>query len=186
MQTMIHRSLSRAAILLLILGYLGSLSAQSTSPAHQSRNNVALTDLIATDLDGRPFDPAVLAGKVVLLDFWATWCAPCLEAFPALKQIQKELGEDGFQVVSVTLYSGSASDLEWVMDKYKPNHQVVIGESRVPITYGIIGFPTYLLMGKDGRLVRRYVGDFENPLGRALEDARALLNDESLAEVTIQ
>lgn len=179
---MIHRGLSRTAILLLILGYLGPLPAQSTSPAHQSRNEVTVAELIASDLAGNSFDVKTLAGKVVLLDFWATWCAPCLEAFPPLKEMRTELGSAEFEIVSVTLYSGLPEDIQWVMDKYKPDHPVLLGGPQIPVTFGIIGFPTYLLMGKDGKLVRRYVGDFNDPLGRALADARALVNDEPLAE----
>lgn len=181
---MIHRGLSRTAILLLSLGFLGPLSAQSTPPAHRFRNEVTVAELIASDLDGKAFEVGSLAGKVVLLDFWATWCAPCLEAFPLLKEMHAALDGDDFEIVSVTLYSGLPEDIQWVMDKYKPDHPVVLGDPQIPVTFGIIGFPTYLLMGKDGKLVRRYVGDFNDPLGRALADARALINNEPLAEAT--
>ena len=172
-----------AAAALLWLVTVAAWGQQSTA-ATNDRNDVNVSQLVATSFNYSPFNPATVDGKIVLLDFWATWCSPCLAAFPALKALQDKFGDDNFQLISIALYSGDAEQLGWIKDEYQLTHTMLVGDANVPIVYDIIGFPTYLLMDRDGRLLRRYVGDFDDPVGRISKDVALLLNGEPIAEVS--
>ena len=170
-----------AALALWLLNAGASGQPSNTTPS--DRNDVNVSQLVATTFDNHSFDPASLDGKIVVLDFWATWCAPCLAAFPALKALQDRFDDDQFRVISVALYSGDAEQLQWVKDKYELTHTMLMGSTELPLVYDIIGFPSYLLMDRGGKLLRRYVGDFNDPVGGISKDVAMLMNGESIAEV---
>ena len=165
---------------LLLLAGLAPLGAQSPATDHVGRDDVKLADLEAIDLEGKSFDPATLEGKVTVLDFWASWCSPCMEAFPVLNELRAELAGEGFEIVSVAMYSGPPDIVRQVVARFDLNYPVVLGNDQTPVIYDVLGYPTYLLMDQDGNLVRRYVGDFNNPLARLRMDALALLSDKPL------
>ena len=171
-----------AALALLLVNV--AAGGQPSRPGPSDRNDVNVSKLVATSFDNQSFDPATVDGKIVVLDFWATWCSPCLEAFPSLKALQDRFDGDKFQVISIALYSGDAEELQWVKDKYELTHTMLMGSTDIPLVYGIIGFPTYLLMDRNGKLLRRYVGDFNDPVGRISKDVALLLNGKSIAEVS--
>lgn len=184
--TAVERLRPAAAVAAAALLWLVTVAAwgQQSTAATADRNDVNVSQLIATSFNYSSFNPATVDGKIVLLDFWATWCSPCLAAFPALKALQDKFDNDKFQLISIALYSGDAEQLGWIKDEYQLTHTMLVGDANVPIVYGIIGFPTYLLMDRDGRLLRRYVGDFDDPVGRISKDVALLLNGEPIAEVS--
>jgi thiol-disulfide isomerase/thioredoxin len=104
-------------------------------------------------------------GKVTLLDFWASWCGPCRESLPGLRQLEAIYGGEGFEVVSVNEDDDSATgqrfaaqnQMNWTQ-RFDPNHQLMR-------QYGASALPTYILIGKDGTVVQQYVGhDPYNPV----------------------
>ena len=117
-------------------------------------------DFEATTLDGDAIDPASLRGRVVLLDFWATWCWPCLEQLPALQDVYAEHHEAGFEIVGI-----SADDAErldeaafraWLDENAVPWPQVYTGrgiDQELYRSFGIAGLPTTVLLDRDGRVV---------------------------------
>ena len=122
----------------------------------------------AKDTSGKPLSLAQFKGKVVLLDFWATWCGPCVGEVPNIVAAHKKYGAKGFEVVGISLDQDRKS-LDAFVKQYKmPWRQVFDGQgwkSRVPGLYGVRAIPFAVLIGRDGKIAALDVR------GEALEPA---------------
>jgi thiol-disulfide isomerase/thioredoxin len=109
-----------------------------------------------TALDGREVDLAKLKGNVVLLDFWATWCGPCIAGIPELQEVYDKFHNRGFEVVGISLDTDRTA-LEWfVKEKGLPWPQYFDGkgwDNTIAAKYGIHAVPTLWLVGRDGKVV---------------------------------
>ncbi len=116
-------------------------------------------EITGTLLNGQPFDQKSLAGKVVLVDFWATWCGPCVAEIPnVLAQYEKYRGQ-GFEVVGVSLDEDREALEKFVAEQKVPwpvLYEKPQGEGwQHPLAtyYGISGIPTVILIGRDGKVI---------------------------------
>ncbi len=124
-------------------------------------------ELVGTTVDGNHFDLAKIEqykGKVVLVDFWATWCGPCRAALPDLKETYEKYRPQGFEVVGVSLDT-ELTTLSDFIDKEKIPWVNLVGEDKggelkFPLAekYQIIGVPTAILVGRDGKIVDYVLG----------------------------
>jgi len=124
--------------------------------------------------DGKPMQLSDLKGKVILLNLWATWCAPCRKEMPHLDQLQKELGSDQFEVVAVSVDRGSPDKAKKFLDDLglkalKFYHDPA---AQAGFAFMAIGMPTTLLFDRDGREIGRLVG----PAEWHSQDAKDLIN----------
>jgi peroxiredoxin len=103
-------------------------------------------------LDGKPFDLSTLRGQVVLIDVWATWCAPCRQALPAYAALWRSLGQADFVVVAVSV-DEEDDKVRAFLDEY-PVPFVVLRdpEGRLPKRLRASGMPTTWLIGRDGQV----------------------------------
>jgi len=115
-------------------------------------------DFKLNDLNGRTFKSSRLQGSVVLLDLWATWCEPCLADIPMLNRLHEKFGSRGLRVVGIAVESGWAKDIKPHVAKLVIKYPVVVGTGRIVEQYEMIGFPTTYLIGRDGKLVKKYLG----------------------------
>ncbi len=109
----------------------------------------------AKDLSGKPISLAQYKGKVVLMDFWATWCPPCVAEMPNVIANYKKYHAKGFEVIGVSLDKNKGSLTRYIARKKMPWRQIFDGKefgSAVPRQYGVEGIPFGLLIGRDGKI----------------------------------
>ena len=125
-------------------------------------------DLKLKDLDGKEVSLADLKGKVVLVNFWATWCDPCRVEIPWLIEMQAKYGSRGFTVVGVAMDDEGKSAVAPFVEKERFD----VNGQQLPMSYpiwlgsdeaadqfgGILGYPTSFLISKDGKQVEKYQG----------------------------
>jgi thiol-disulfide isomerase/thioredoxin len=107
-------------------------------------------------LDGGTFDPKSLAGKVVLVDFWATWCGPCVAEIPNMLEQYEKYHDKGFEVVGISLDEEKDKVDAFVADKKIPWPILYAGKGwQDPVAqfYGISGIPQLILIGRDGNVI---------------------------------
>jgi thiol-disulfide isomerase/thioredoxin len=116
-------------------------------------------EITGTLLNGQPFDQKSLAGKVVLVDFWATWCGPCVAEIPNVLAQYEKYHDKGFEVVGISLDEDRETLEKFVAEQKIPwpiLYEKPGGEGwRHPLAtyYGISGIPTVILIGRDGNVV---------------------------------
>lgn len=109
--------------------------------------------------DQGKFDSSSLLGKVVLVNFWATWCPPCRKEIPALVKLQEKYRAQGFAVVGVSMDEGGSKLVAKFLEKQKVNYPVIIGDADLARGFGgVIGVPASFLVDRKGELLRRYDG----------------------------
>ena len=147
--------MSRVLVLALLLALAANASAKT--PIKLKLGDVA-PQFSRRDLQGHPFD--LRRGKVVLIDFWASWCAPCILAIPHLSQLQEKYGARGFQVVGVSM-DDSANTTKETMQNIRFNYPVILGDAKLGNLYGgVLGLPLQFLVGADGKILATRAGEF--------------------------
>jgi thiol-disulfide isomerase/thioredoxin len=110
------------------------------------------------DLDGNVVSTAQWQGKVVLLNFWATWCPPCREEIPILTNLAKKYREN-LLIVGVSVDDGSQDDVREFAKAFHMNYPVVMSSHELVSEYGgVPALPTTFLINKDGRVVQKHEG----------------------------
>jgi thiol-disulfide isomerase/thioredoxin len=115
-------------------------------------------DFRVTTLEGENVELSKLTGKVVVLDFWATWCPPCVAGIPELQELVKKYPRDEMVLISI---SGDSDGEKWrafVAKKHMEWAQYWDRDQRIRALFGIRAFPTYLVIDKDGIIRHRVVG----------------------------
>ena len=128
------------------------------SQASSDGEHPAAPDFSLTDIAGRKLALGNYRGKVVLLDFWATWCGPCRFEIPAFVELQNRYGAQGLAVIGISMDDGPDPVVEFYR-QFKMNYPVAVGNERLGELYGgILGLPTTFLIGRDGRIYAKHVG----------------------------
>ncbi|KAF0141455.1 MAG: alkyl hydroperoxide reductase [Stygiobacter sp.] len=127
-------------------------------PAGEQKS-VEAPDFELPTTDGKKLKLSSLKGKVVILDFWATWCPPCRKGIPDLVELKKKYGQKGFEIVGVSVDDQTKDDVVPFIKEYKINYPVVYYNEAVRISYGgIESIPTTFVIDKQGKIVASYLG----------------------------
>ena len=107
-------------------------------------------------LDGAEETLAAYAGKVVLIDFWATWCAPCVAALPELRDLVEELPRERFAILSISVDAERETVVDFQADQPMPWANWHVGDrSGIAKAWDVRGFPTYILVDEQGTILGR-------------------------------
>jgi thiol-disulfide isomerase/thioredoxin len=114
-----------------------------------------------------------LLGKIVIVDFWATWCAPCEVQMPVLDTLRKEQGEAGLEVIGISVDTLAPPKIEaWVRDRGF-EYPIALGDQELAMRYGAIGFPTLVVIDPQGGIHTRHTGVLSRPeLDEIIESIR--------------
>jgi len=144
-----HRSLIAAAALSLLL----------SGTAFATKVGEVAPDFTRKDFANKQLTLSGHRGKLVLLNFWATWCPPCREEMPLFSRWQRELKGKGLQVIGVSMDDDATSAKDFLA-KYPVTYPVVMGDVKLAETFGgVLGLPLSYLIDARGRVVARYQGE---------------------------
>ncbi len=151
---------------------LASIEGQKASKEIQRKLAVGakFPDFEEQDLAGKPLSIARFKGKVVLVDFWATWCGPCIAELPNVKAAYDKHHAKGFEIVGISLDSERAKLDKFIADKHLPWPQYFDGkgwQSKLAGVYGVNSIPATYLLDGEGKIIAK------NLRGEALEEAVA-------------
>lgn len=140
-----------------------------------SRPGQMAPELALNDLSGRALTLADYRGKVVLLNFWATWCEPCRQEIPEFIQLQNK--SRSLQILGISL-DDSADPVRTFYKEFKINYPVAVGDATLATKYGgILGLPVSFLIGCDGRVSSKHIGEADIP--EMTQEINSLLKSSS-------
>jgi thiol-disulfide isomerase/thioredoxin len=172
------------AIVAAAMLYVGFHMARRSGPAPPLTKSGPAPDFTLQSLDGKSMSLSELRGKAVLLNFWATWCAPCKIEMPWFIDLQKQYGAQGLQIVGVAMDDSSKEDIAKFAKDMGVNYPVLLGKEAVGEAYGgVPALPESFFIGRDGKIVDKIIGlrgkaEIEDSIKKALE-TEAVKNETS-------
>ncbi len=151
------------------------------SVIHFARNPERMPPFLVSDLDGGIISTAGLHGKVVLVNFWATWCPPCREEIPELIELSSRY-KDKLQIIGVSMDDAPASEVREFAKQIGITYPVVMGSGAIEAEYGgVPALPTSFIISPEGRVVQKHAGLY--PIGVYDTEIRSLLGMPVKAKV---
>ena len=147
-----------SALKLLLCLFVGTSVAQTPKAATSLLHKEA-PEFVRIDLENRRLDLRAYKGKVVLLDFWATWCASCLLEMPRFVAWQTQYGPRGLQIVGISMDDDPALARK-LYKKMKLNYPVAMGDEKLGLLYGgVLGLPLTYLIDAQGKVQAQFRGE---------------------------
>jgi thiol-disulfide isomerase/thioredoxin len=138
-------------------GFVASVdAAEATAAGGEDASSGTAPEFTLTTVDGREVQLSDSSGKIRLVDFWATWCAPCREEVPMLNELQASYGERGFQVVAIS--DEEAEVIQDFIDEFGVEYLNLVGTEEVAEAFGVLGLPAAFLLDGEGRVIDSFLG----------------------------
>ena len=160
-----HRKSIRDRIILGLLVVCGALlfngirhSGAQQAGVAPTTSRATLTGFSLPDLNGKAWSLRDHRGKVVLLNFWATWCPPCNEETPGLVRLANNYSSQGLDVIGVNMDGGDSSPVKRFVAEYLVPYPVLLASSNTSLPLRVEGLPTTVLLDRQGRIAKTYEG----------------------------
>lgn len=162
-----HRFIAVALLLLLSIVFSGCSEppAQTPSGGPPAVGQVA-PDFTLTGLDGKSYALAALRGKVVIVNFWATWCPPCRAEMPSMESLYRELADEGLVMLAVNIEKDGRQTVSKFLATSPHSFPILIDEKEaVQKSYGVYKFPESFVIRKNGIIDDKVIGaiDWAHP-----------------------
>jgi thiol-disulfide isomerase/thioredoxin len=115
-------------------------------------------DFALQDLSGQAVKLSDYSGKVVLLEFWATWCPPCRASVPGIERIHKEYGPKGLVVLAVSMDQGGWDSVQLFQKEYGITYSILKGDDDVAMKYMVRSIPMAVIVDRNGMIRKRLIG----------------------------
>ncbi|MGA3070979.1 MAG: TlpA disulfide reductase family protein [Terracidiphilus sp.] len=153
------RTLRCSSTVKLFLWLCVGVNAAQAQVAPTSLLHKEAPEFVRTDLENRKLDLRAYRGKVVLLDFWATWCASCQIEMPRFVAWQSQYGPRGLQIIGISMDDDPALARR-VFEEQKLNYPVAMGDEKLGQLYGgVLGLPLIILIDSQGKVKARFRGE---------------------------
>ena len=160
-----------AAVALMLPGCINTSTANKPLVALRKAPEFTLKDVRGGDLKSEDFK-----GKVVVVDFWATWCVPCKKEIPEYNELRRKFTGQGVEFLGVT-FETTEKELKEFLSEVTMEYPVAWGTEAVDVAFGgHRGFPTTFLVGKDWKVYRNIMGVLPNKMEMLERDITLLLN----------
>ena len=153
------KTLRSVALVVIIFAVTYGVYRYAThAPQSSKKQPRPAPDFTLTQLSGQPLRLSDYRGKVVLLDFWATWCEPCRAEIPHFVDLQNQYGSKGLQVIGVSM-DDSRDPVPTFYQQFKMNYPVVMGNAHIGEEYGgVLGLPIAFVIDRDGLIQAKHMG----------------------------
>ena len=124
-------------------------------------NLAEVPDIAFSDVDGGEHRLSDYKGTALLVNFWATWCAPCREEMPSLDQLQTQLGDDDFQVLTIAAGRNSPQAIDKFFTETGIENLPTLTDPKMELArgFGVFGLPVTVLIDRDGKEIARLLGE---------------------------
>lgn len=158
--TSLRMNLPRTLTLLLSLAGIAAAADQPAVRAvlHPAKERKPAPEFALTDASGKTVTLKDYRGKVVLLDFWATWCTGCKKEIPWFAEFQKAYSAKGLAVVGVSMDEGGWKVLKPFLAETHVPYQILLGDDAMAKQYGIENMPDTFLIDQEGKVAAAYLG----------------------------
>ncbi len=152
---------------------------EAASTVKASSERKAAPEFTLKDADGKTVSLADYKGKIVLLNFWATWCGPCKVEIPWFVEFEKQYKDKGFAVLGVAMDEEGWDVVRPYIQEKKVNYRVLLGNDSTAEAYGgVESLPTTFLIDREGRIASTHVGlvsrsDYQNEINELVEKTSA-------------
>jgi len=136
---------------------------------------VQIAEFSLPKLDGQTLRSEDLKDKIVVLDFWATWCENCVSEIPEFNKLEKEYSSRRVKVIGLAVQSGWASDIQKFVKQYNMRYTVLVGNDDTVSDFGVISFPNTYVIGPGWKVYKKYSGVSETKAADIRRDIETLL-----------